>query len=101
MDNPDELLKQLETKLVDPVIENGEIVRYSLKKDIKESFVDTTTGKTGPIFSSQFVDNPSVNQLEQLILSRSGKGALDVQKEASFQKCRNAKRSYFCIKRNR
>jgi len=86
MDKPDELLKQLESKLVDPVVENGEIVRYTLKKDIKDSFVDTTTGKVGPVFSSQFVDNPSVNQLEQLILSRSGSGALDVQKEASFQK---------------
>ena len=90
-DNPEALLSAMEDLMVEPVIQNGEIVSYQLKpafRAIADQGVDAK-GKqlpNAPIFTSQFIDNPSIMQLEQLTLGRSSRSGLSLQRDKSFIK---------------
>jgi len=86
-EDPDELLKQLEKLIVDPVISDGKIISYKLKPEF-EKLADQGQGKPkAAIFSSQFLDSVGIAQLEGTVLKRSGKeGPFSTQRDASFVK---------------
>jgi len=80
-ENPDDLLKALEEKLVDPVIKDGEIVGYKLKPDFQPKPGDEKEA----IFSGKFVNSAAIDQLEQIVLGRGGPN-LSAKQEADFLK---------------
>lgn len=80
-ENPDDFLKALEERMVDPVFKDGEIVSYKLKPE----FAPEPGAPKSAIFSGQFIDNPAIAQLEQTVLGR-GSGGLSRQFDADFIK---------------
>ena len=86
-EDPKELLKQLEQLIVDPVYSQGKIVSYKLKPEFEQLAFQGKDLPKAAIFTSQFVDNQAIAQLEGTVMKRSGKaGAFSTQRESSFLK---------------
>ena len=93
-EDPEALLENLETLLVDPVLgDDGEIIGYNLKKEILDSVSAGEINGDGAVFSSQYMDSAALTQLENAVMSRSGqRGALDQARQASFNKSQEIQR---------
>ena len=90
--DPDELLKAMEDLMVEPILKGGKVTGYRLRPEFRklaDQGIDPQTGKMRPpkpIFTSQFIDNPAILQLEQLALGRSTNAALTGSRDDSFLK---------------
>tara|TARA_R100001460_G_scaffold26662_1_gene54000 strand:- start:51 stop:4388 length:4338 start_codon:yes stop_codon:yes gene_type:complete len=86
-EDPQALLKQLEELIVDPVYSQGKIVSYNLKPEFEQLASQGENLPKAAIFTSQFIDNQAIAQLEGTVMKRSGKaGAFSTQRESSFVK---------------